>query len=63
MATRFKVTQLIHDWVKVKEAYGYVDVKNVFEVHNNDDLQTLLMTLIDFGPDKITLEITKEVIE
>ena len=63
MAIRFKVTQLIHDWVKVKEEYGYVDVKNVFEVSNYDDLQNLLMTLIDFGPDKITFEVTKEVTE
>ena len=63
MAIRFKVTQLIHDYVKIKDEYGYVDVKNEFEVYNYDDLQSLLLTLIDFGPDKIKFEVTKEVTE
>ena len=45
----FKVTQYITDYVKVGDEYRHVEVENGYEVKSEDDLQTLLLTLIDFA--------------
>lgn len=60
---RFKVTQYITDCVKVGDEYKYVEVKNKFVVDTWDDLQSLILTLIDFTDDKIKFEVEKEVTE
>lgn len=57
---RFEVTQFISDFVKVDEQYKTVEVKNKFVVNNDDDLISLLLTLIDFGDGKLKFEVTKE---
>lgn len=57
---RFEVTQFISDFVRVDEQYKTVEVKNKFVVNNDDDLISLLLTLIDFGDGKLKFEITKE---
>lgn len=57
---RFEVTQFISDFVRVDEQYKTVEVKNKFVVNNYDDLQSLLLTLIDFGDGKFKFEVTKE---
>lgn len=57
---RFEVTQFISDFVRVDEQYTTVEVKNKFVVNNYDDLQSLLLTLIDFGDGKLKFEVTKE---
>lgn len=57
---RFEVTQFISDFVRVDEQYKTVEVKNKFVVNNYDDLQSLLLTLIDFGDGKLKFEVTKE---
>ena len=60
---RFKVTQYITDYVKVGDEYRYVEVKNKFAVDTWDDLQSLILTLIDFTDSKIKFEVEKEVAE
>ena len=60
---RFTVKQYITDYVKVGDEYRHVEVVNKFEVSNYDDLQNLLLTLIDFGDDRLKFEIVKEVTE
>ena len=57
---RFEVTQFISDFVRVDEQYKTVEVKNKFVVNNYDNLQSLLLTLIDFGDGKLKFEVTKE---
>lgn len=57
---RFEVTQFISDFVRVDEQYKTVEVKNKFVVNNDDDLISLLMTLIDFGDGKLKFEVEKE---
>ena len=57
---RFEVTQFISDFVKVDEQYKTVEVKNKFVVNNDDDLISLLLTLIDFGEGKLKFEVEKE---
>lgn len=60
MATKFTVTQHIKVYADIKGNYDYVDAKNRFVVHNYDDLQNLLMTLIDFSDDKLSFDVEKE---
>lgn len=57
---RFEVTQFISDFVRVDEQYKTVEVKNKFVVNNYDNLQSLLLTLIDFGEGKLKFEVEKE---
>lgn len=57
---RFEVTQFISDFVRVDEQYKTVEVKNKFVVNNDDDLISLLLTLIDFGDGKLKFEVEKE---
>lgn len=56
----FKIKQFIPDYVKVGDEWRHVEVENKYTVNNYDDLQNLLLTLIDFGDDKLKFEITKE---
>lgn len=57
---KFYVTQFISDFVKVGDEYKNVEVRNAYCVNNYDDLQNLLLTLIDFGSNRLKFEITKE---
>lgn len=56
----FKIKQFIPDYVKVGDEWRHVEVENKYTVNNYDDLQTLLLTLIDFGDGKLKFEVTKE---
>jgi len=58
--TRFTVKQIVSNYVRVGEEYQTVEVKNTFEVDNFDDLQSLIMTLIDFSKNDIKFEVSKE---
>jgi len=60
---KFKVTEYISKFMKVGDEYTTVEVPKEYSVANWDDLQNLIMTLIDFTSDKITLKVEKEVIE
>ena len=60
MEYRFKVTQFVNDYVQVGDEYRRVEAESKYEVHNYDDLQNLLMTLIDFGADRVKFEVRKE---
>ena len=61
--TRFTVKQIVSNYVKVGEGYQTVEIKNTFEVDNFDDLQSLIMTLIDFSKNDIKFEVSKEEVE
>ena len=63
MEYRFKVTQFVRDYIKVGDEYRHVEAESKYEVNNYDDLQCLLLTLIDFGADRVKFEVRKEVIE
>ena len=56
---RFEVTQYIRKFMKVGDDYDYVDVENDYVVNNWDDLQSLLLTLIDFGKDETKFSVKK----
>lgn len=60
---RFKVTQYVTDIIKVEGIYRTVEVENKFEVSNYDDLQSLLLTLVDFATYDTKFKVIKEVIE
>ena len=61
--TRFTVTQIVSDYVSVDGNYKNVEARNKFVVENFDDLQTLIMTLIDFSKSAIKFEVSKEEVE
>lgn len=61
--TRFTVKQIASNYVKVGEEYQTVEVKNTFEVTSFDDLQSLIMTLIDFSKNDIKFEVSKEEVD
>lgn len=63
MEYKFKVTQFVRDYIKVGDEYRHVEAESKYEVNNYDDLQSLLLTLIDFGADRVKFEVRKEVIE
>ena len=63
MEYKFKVTQFVRDYIKVGDEYRHVEAESKYEVNNYDDLQSLLLTLIDFGSDRVKFEVKKEVIE
>lgn len=55
----FKLTEIIRDFVHIKEEYGYVDIRKTYEVSNYDDLQNLFLTLVDFSSGKLAFEVEK----
>lgn len=63
MKMKFTLTEFIKEWARIKEEYGYVEVKKVYECSNYDDLQNLFLTLVDFSTDTLKFEIKKEIIE
>lgn len=63
MEYKFKVTLFVRDYIKVGDEYRHVEAESKYEVNNYDDLQSLLLTLIDFGADRVKFEVRKEVIE
>lgn len=60
MAYKFTLTEVIRDYTHIKEEYGYVEVKKVYECSNYDDLQNIFLTLVDFSNGPLKFEVTKE---
>jgi hypothetical protein len=60
MEYKFKITQFVKDYVKVGDEYRHVEAESKYEVNNYDDLSNLLLTLIDFGADRVKFEVKKE---
>lgn len=56
---KFIFTEIIKDFTHIKEEYGYVEVKKVYECNTWDDLQNLFATLVDFSTKKLSLEVEK----
>lgn len=57
---KFEVTQFAKDCVKVGDEYRRVEAEIKYEVKNYDDLSNLLLSLIDFGTDRVKFEVKKE---
>lgn len=56
---RFKLTEIIKEFVHIEEKYGYVEVRKTYECGNYDDLQNLILTLVDFGTGTLKFEVEK----
>jgi len=58
---KFKVIEYIKKYMMVNEEYQYVEVEKYYSADSWDDLQTLLMTLIDFSDASTRFEVRKGV--
>lgn len=56
---KFKLTECIREFARIKEEYGYVEVKKSYECETYDDLQNLFLTLVDFSSGKLNFEVEK----
>lgn len=56
---KFILTETIKEFTHIKDEYGYVEVKKVYECNSFDDLQNIFLTLVDFSKDKLNFEIEK----
>ena len=56
---KFVLTEIIKDFTHIKEEYGYVEVKKVYECNTYDDLQNIFLTLVDFSTKKLNFEVEK----
>lgn len=56
---KFILTETIKEFTHIKDEYGYVEVKKVYECNSFDDLQDIFLTLVDFSKDKLNFEIEK----
>ena len=57
---KFRITHFVPDYVKVGDEYRHVEVESKYTVTNHDDLTNLLLTLIDFGGNRIKFAVDKE---
>lgn len=62
MGYKFTLTEIIEKYAHIEDKYGFVEVRKDYVVHNYDDLQNLILTLVDFSEEGKTLnfEIKKE---
>lgn len=60
---RFEVTQFVKVFARFGDKYETAEGGIPYTVDNWDDLQNLLMTLIDFGEDRIKFEVRKREVE
>lgn len=56
---KFVLTEIIKDFTHIKEEYGYVEIKKVYECNTYDDLQNIFLTLVDFSTKKLSFEVEK----
>lgn len=56
---KFIFTETIKDFTRIKEEYGYAEVKKVYECNTYDDLQNIFLTLVDFSTKKLSFEVEK----
>ena len=60
MGIKFDVRMAVTTYAKVGEDYQSVEATKKFVLHNYDDLQNLLLTLIESSEDAIKFEVRKE---
>jgi hypothetical protein len=60
---KFTVTEFIKKYMKIGDDYQYVEVEKKYSVNNWDDLQTMLMSLINFSDGQIKFEVRKEAVD
>lgn len=56
---KFKLTEILKEYAHIKEEYGYVEVKKVYECNTYDDLQNIFLTLVDYSSGKLRFEVDK----
>jgi len=56
---RFELTQMIGGYTEVGDKYEHVTVKQSFSCKTYDDLQSLFLTLVDFGEGTLNFSIKK----
>ena len=59
MGIKFKVTERVQDYVLMDDKFKHVTAEKKYEVHNYDDLQNLILTLIDFGTNDLEFKVSK----
>ena len=60
---KFTVIEFIKKYMKIGDDYQYVEVEKKYSVNNWDDLQTVLMSLINFSDGPIKFEVRKEAVD
>ena len=60
MGIKFDVRMSVTTYAKVGDDYQSVEATKKFVLHNYDDLQNLLLTLIESSEDAIKFEVRKE---
>lgn len=60
MGIKFDVRMAVTTYTKVGDDYQSVEATKKFVLHNYDDLQNLLLTLIESSEDAIKFEVRKE---
>ena len=60
MGIKFDVRMAVTTYAKVGDDYQKIEATKKFVLHNYDDLSNLILTLIDFGADRVKFEVKKE---
>lgn len=63
MAYKFRVRQTVNEYTHIDDEYRKVEVEQDFECSTFDDLQSIILTLVDYSIKDVKVEIHKEVIE
>lgn len=63
MGIKFDVRMVVPTYTKVGDEYQTIEATKKFVLHNYDDLQNLLLTLIESSYDTLKLSIDKEEVD
>lgn len=63
MGIKFDVKMVMSAYEKVGDDYKIIEAMKRFVLHNYDDLQNLLLTLIESSEDAVKFEVRKEEVD
>ena len=63
MGIKFDVKMVVSAYEKVGDDYKIIEAMKRFVLHNYDDLQNLLLTLIESSEDAVKFEVRKEEVD